>query len=154
MNFTTKVDAAYIVPITRFDREEYIHSRVKKLDSGALGSLSTTLRYLYSGMGPTNLPADRFKVSAQYLDKAELILAKWLRTRTNGNLRKLYGKESLRAARSAKYRCQICGYPDVRALHLDHVEGRHKKLLFSCLCANCHNIKSREKDWTGKKPNG
>jgi len=96
-----KVDATYVVPITRFDREEYIHSRVKKLDRGASGSLSTTLRYLYFTAGPTKLPADRFKASVQHLDKAELILAKWLKTRTNGNLRKFYGKEALRAARSA-----------------------------------------------------
>jgi hypothetical protein len=116
-----------------------------------MGSIQTVLKYLYASDGPTNIPPDRFKKAFKYLDEAERILSKWLRTRTNGNLRSIYGKNALIFARKAKYRCSSCGYPDIRALHMDHVEGRDKKELFACLCANCHNIKSRTDDWTGHK---
>ena len=39
---------------------------------------------------------------------------------------------------------------DVRVLSLDHVEGRVQGTPFACLWANCHTLKSRRVDWTGR----
>jgi hypothetical protein len=46
--------------------------------------------------------------------------------------------------------CSESGFADVRALNLDHVEGRVPQATFACLCADCHAIKSRRLDWTEK----
>jgi hypothetical protein len=151
MEFHIKIDDNYIIPETRFDNKDYIEDRVNLIPSEAKGCLKTALKYLYLSDGPINLPRDRFKVAEIYLELAEIVLAHWLVTRTNGSLRVDYGKESLICARKAHYRCEICGYSDVRTLHIDHVEGRIKGTKFACICANCHNIKSREKDWSGER---
>lgn len=150
MKFTYTVDDDYIIPETRFDYD-YIEQRVTLAKVNDQGCLRTALNYLYNTDGCTNLIPERFKIAEKYLEKAEILLARWLKTRTNGKLRKAYGCNSLRKAREARYRCQNCGFPDVRTLHLDHVEGRIKSATFACLCANCHNVKSREKDWNGEK---
>ncbi|HEV3003217.1 MAG TPA: hypothetical protein VGX78_02105 [Pirellulales bacterium] len=134
---------------SRFNNAVYIESRTAAVPTSDQGALRTALAYLYNDHGPINLPRDRLLVAQQHLDSTELILIRWLYTRTNGNLRKSYGASALRAARSSRYRCDSCGFADVRALNLDHVEGRVKGTPFHCLCANCHTIKSREKDWTG-----
>jgi hypothetical protein len=107
------------------------------------------LKYLYMDDGPVNLPRGRLKITKPYLDDAERILIQWLQTRTNGSERKNYGKDALCAARRSRYCCERCGFADVRALNLDHVEGRVADASFACLCANCHAIKSRENDWKG-----
>ena len=138
------------IPPSRFDNGAYLDRRVRSADPESQGSLRTALRYLYESRGPDNLPRDRLKRAQPYLENRELIVGRWLYTRTNGNLRKHYGKAALRAARRARYRCQECGYADVRALNLDHVGGRRASThRFACLCANCHTIKSRHIDWTG-----
>jgi len=71
-------------------------------------------------------------------------LLNWLKTRTNGKERKSFGKKSLIAARNSRYKCEICKYPDIRTLQLHHIKGRIKDTEFACLCANCHQIKSRQ----------
>ena len=147
----TSVQSEYQIPANRFDNVKYMQDRLRSIDERDVGSVRTILSYLYTSNGPTNLPANRYKASLKYLDSAEVVLVKWLRARTNGNQRKVYGKNALIAARKAKYRCAVCGYADIRALNIDHVQGRSKKELFACLCANCHSIKSRTIDWTGKK---
>lgn len=86
-----------------------------------------------------------------YLEPRERVLMRWLYNRTNGNLRATYGAKALRAARVSRYRCEHCGFADLRALHIDHVHGRTTETPCACLCANCHNIKSREHDWSGEK---
>jgi hypothetical protein len=140
----------YVVARNRFENLPYIEQRIGLAPSPARGSLKTVLRYLYMSAGPTHLPAARFKASLPYLERVEEMLARWLRTRTDGRLKKRYGVNALKRARSAHYRCETCGFADVRALHLDHVYGLGQKV-FACLCANCHNVKSREHDWSGKK---
>jgi hypothetical protein len=113
--------------------------------------LETALSYLYLMSGPKNLPRNRMKAAEPHLEKRERLLVHWLTTRTNGRHRAGYGFPALVAARRARYRCKKCGFADVRALHLDHVNGHVKGTAFACLCANCHNIKSREHDWSGRK---
>jgi hypothetical protein len=144
VNRQLSIDAA------RFNNDAYLRERVASAQPSHSGAVRTALRYLYLDRGPTNLPPDRKKVALQYLDEAEKILIKWLATRTNGRLRKSYGARALIAARQSRYICTNCGFADVRALHLDHVNGHVMDTSFACLCANCHNIKSRASDWSGK----
>lgn len=137
---------------TRFNVPEYIESRVMIVPVPDRGSLRTALSYLYQDDGPINLPRERLLAADPHFEPAERIVVRWLYTRTNGNLRSSYGASALRAARSSRYRCEVCGFQDVRVLNLDHVKGRVTDTPFACLCANCHTIKSRESDWTGEKP--
>lgn len=135
----------------RFNNEEYVESRLAGIQESERTYLNTALRYLYFDSGYVNLPLARRRRAEPLLEEAEKILIRWLATRTNGSERKNYGALALIAARTARYRCCECGYSDVRALNLDHVDGRVAGTQFACLCANCHAIKSREKDWTGSK---
>jgi len=147
-----EVPNEFVIPSERFNSPSFIQGRVDAAPSAVQGSLKTALRYLYETQGPTNLPRDRKRVAEPYLEEREKIVARQLYTRTNGSERKNYGKDALHAARTAQYRCADCGFPDVRCLHLDHVEGRKGSLsTFRVLCANCHQIKSRKKDW-GTRP--
>lgn len=149
--FKININDSFSVLKKRFNNQALIEKRVESVPATDQGSLRTTLKYLYLEDGPINLPRATLKKSISYLEDCEAVVVKWLITRTNGSLRKTYGKKSLLAARKAHYKCEKCGYPDVRALHLDHVEGkRNNKSTFACLCANCHNIKSRKYDWDGK----
>lgn len=137
-------EGEYAIPIERFDDSEYIEARVHEVPESIRGSLRTALRYLYSSDGPINLPRERLQTAADYVEPRERLLLRWLYTPTNGNLRSTYGSKSLIAARNSRYRCCKCGFDDIRALHIDHVEGRTEGTNCACLCANCHNIKSRE----------
>ena len=138
----------FLIPTDHFDNLEYIEKRVSGLQPSVVGSVRTALRYLYFiADGPINLPRDRMLKALPFLEPAEQLLVRWLYTRTNGSERKRYGSAALLAARKQRYRCEHCGHADVRVLNLDHVEGRHNRELFACLCANCHTLKSREKDW-------
>lgn len=139
-----------VIETTAFNNPANLEDRLAKVPEDARGALKSCLSYLYNDDGPVNLPRERLIVAIPYLSEAEKIVAKWLQTRTNGNLRKHYGAEALRTARSSRYRCARCGFADVRVLNLDHVEGRVEGTPFACLCANCHAIKSRELDWSGK----
>lgn len=143
-----KLQAKQTIDVSRFGDSNLIESRVETAPDAEQGSLRTALSYLYMSDGPTNLPRDRLKLAERHLDPAERIVVRWLYTRTNGRLRKHYGRKSLLAARAAQYRCESCGFADVRVLNLDHVHGRDSDSdEFACLCANCHAIKSRVHDW-------
>jgi hypothetical protein len=131
----------YLIPKKRFNNQNYIERRVSVAQPKARGSLRTTLTFLYLTDGPANLPRDRLKASIPFLEYAERVLVRWLYTRTNGSERRNYGAAALDAAKSQRYRCEDCGRGDVRILQLHHVK---KNGGFSCLCANCHMIKSRE----------
>jgi hypothetical protein len=138
-----------MIDVLRFGDSKSIETRVEGVPDVAQGSLRTALTYLYMGDGPADLPRDHLKLAERHLDPAERILIRWLWTRTNGRLRKHYGQKSLLAARAAQYRCESCGFADVRVLNLDHIHGRESDAdEFACLCANCHTIKSRVNDWT------
>lgn len=138
------------IDAARFNNSEHIGSRVAAVRLEDQGALRTALRYLYMDDGPINLPRTRLLAAEPHLDATEKIVVRWLYTRTNGSLRREYGAEALRAARNSRYRCETCEFADVRVLNLDHVNGRTVGTPFACLCANCHTIKSREKDWTGE----
>lgn len=101
------------------------------------------MRYLYLAEGATNLPRHHMQAALPMLEAREKRAIRWLYTRTNGAERKNYGPGSVVAMRKARFRCQRCGFPDVRALQVDHVTGRvAKPFVFQCLCANCHSIET------------
>jgi hypothetical protein len=137
---------------SRFNDDGYIESRIANAPVADRSSLRTALGYLYRDNGPVNLPRDRLHVAEPHLEAAELLVMRWLYTRTTGNLRSSYGAAALLAARGSRYRCEVCQFGDVRVLNLDHVKGHVVGTPFACLCANCHAIKSRASDWTGQKP--
>lgn len=139
------------IDLEAFNNDALVDERVAAADVSARGALRTALNYLYKDNGPINLPRNRLLAAEPYLGLAEKIVIRWLYTRTNGSLRKTYGVDALRAARSSRYRCEVCGFSDVRVLNIDHVDGRIKGTAFACLCANCHTIKSRDSDWSGEK---
>lgn len=142
---------AFVVPVERFADSHYVEQRLAEVPNEARGAVRTALLYLYAPDGPLNLPRERLKIAKRFVEPRERLLLRWLYTRTNGNLRSTYGAEALAAARAARFRCTTCGFADVRALHIDHVDGRVQTTEFACICANCHNIKSRERDWSGVK---
>lgn len=141
-----------VINAAAFNDRARIEVRVAAVDKTAQGALRTALTYLYLDDGPTNLPRPRLVVAEFHLDATERIVVRWLATRTSGSLRKTYGAQALLAARRSRYRCEACGFADVRTLNIDHVDGRVVGTAFACLCANCHAIKSRKLDWTGVKP--
>lgn len=140
-----------VINAEAFNNDSHIEARVSAVGAGAQGALRTALCFLYQDDGPINLPRLRLVVAEEFLDEAERVVIRWLYTRTNGSLRKTYGSAALLAARVSRYRCEVCGFPDVRVLNIDHVDGRVVGTAFACLCANCHAIKSRKHDWTGLK---
>jgi hypothetical protein len=144
-------DPDYTIPCDRFESGDYIAQRTSAVPLAARGSVKTALSYLYLISGPVNLPRERLKTAEPFMEPRERVLLRWLYTRTNGNLRSTYGAKALLAARKSHFRCCMCGYADVRALHIDHVDGRTAETACSCLCANCHNIKSRASDWSGER---
>ena len=150
MMHSQEVDERFVIPQDRFDNPAYIEQRLLTIPEENHGSMRSTLRSIYLTDGPTNFAPKRFAAAKNHLEPAELVLARWLKTRTNGSLRSRYGANALREARAARYRCRDCQFPDIRVLHLDHVKGLEFRE-FSCLCAKCHNIKSRKTDWDGKK---
>jgi hypothetical protein len=138
------------VVASRFNNDGHIESRVATIPEADRSLLRTALSYLYRDDGPVNLPRKRLLAAEPYLEVAERLVIRWLYTRTNGNLRSKYGAGALRAARTSRYRCEVCGFADVRVLNLDHVHGHVAGTPFACLCANCHTIKSRKCDWTAR----
>ena len=144
-------EAEFIIPAKRFDAGDYVDSRLAAVPHAVRGSLKTALQYLYLTDGPRNLPASRKRTAEPYLQTAERVAIRWLHPRTNGALRKSYGHAALQCARRARFRCERCGNADVRVLEFDHVDGRGSSRRFAVLCANCHRIKSRTADWTGRR---
>ncbi len=152
ITFHCTVDPIYTIPEGRFTDTCFIDQRLSAVPEKVRGRMRTVLRYIYEINGPTNLPLDRFKPTEIYLEPAEAIIARWLRTRTNGNLRSTFGKNALIAARKSRYRCCKCSFPDVRTLEIDHVLGRGNTTDFACLCANCHKLKTRQDTTLVHKP--
>ena len=140
---------AFAVDAARFNDGGQVESRLAAAPAEVRGALKTALTYLYFDAGPANLPRARLRLAEPYLEPVERITARWMQTRTNGRLRRAYGPGALHAARAGRYRCADCGYADVRALNIDHVDGKVAGTAFACLCANCHAIQSRDKDWLG-----
>jgi hypothetical protein len=140
----------FCVPVDHLNNADLIQQRVEHAPPKVRSALRLVLSYLYLVEGPTNLRTPQYREAEPYLMPYEVILSRYLKSRTNGAGRKAYGKPALRHVRTVGYRCECCGCNDVRVLNLDHVHGRGKPIFF-LLCANCHNLKSRLFDWLGEK---
>jgi hypothetical protein len=143
--------AEYTIDPASINNVKSIATRCEGLEKKVAASLKLVLSYLYLMKGPLNLRNKQFEPSKLLLSPAELVMVRYLKTRTNGNGRKRYGQPALLAARKAKYRCEACDNGDVRVLVLDHAFGREDVENFFMFCADCHQIKSRLFDWTGQK---
>jgi hypothetical protein len=144
MRFRQKSALKFIIPQTRFNNLGYLEHRISRVPPKHQGPLRSLLKYLYLDDGPLNIDPKRYKLIVEHLEDRELILARWLKTRTNGNLRSSYGRKLLLAAKKSRYRCKECGMDDVRTLQAHHIDGRVENTDFGCLCSNCHQIKTRE----------
>jgi hypothetical protein len=142
---------ALIIDGVWFNDAAIIASRVAAAPEADRVSLRTALRFLYLDGGPLNLDREHLLAAQSHLDPAERLMVRLLYNQVRGPRRSTYGPSAALAARTSRYRCQECGHPDVWALNLDHVKWRVAGTPFACLCANCHAIKSRAKDWTGRK---
>ncbi|MHB8128957.1 MAG: hypothetical protein ACYDEX_08160 [Mobilitalea sp.] len=147
MKYENVINDKYIIPFERFNNQLHIEERVSSIPKEHQNLFHAVLDYLYNDNGTTNMADNKNHIIEMYLDNTEKIVAKWLKTRTNGSKKRRYGYKSLLSARSARYRCSVCGFPDIRVLELDHIDKDNPDTDFACLCANCHNIKSREMDW-------
>lgn len=144
MKFETTINEEWIIDHSNFS-PEIIEDRVAGAPEASRSSLRSSLLYLYGDN--TTLMRKRMLEAESFLSRAEKKAIRWLHTRTSGSEKKNYGPGCIIAVKEAKYRCTECGFSDVRALHLDHVDGRNgnkEDYVFQCLCANCHNIKSYE----------
>lgn len=150
VKFAQSQSSEYWVPESHIDNATLIEQRVQAVVLPEQAALRLVLSYLYLSNGPTNLTNPKYRLAESHLLSYEIILARYLKSRTNGTGRRAYGKPALLHMRSTGYKCECCGFKDVRALNLDHVHGRTEQVFF-VLCANCHNIKSRLFDWHGKK---
>lgn len=131
----------WFIPKDNFGNRERIEKRVKKVKIEDQASLKKSLDYLFSNI-ERNLRLKDRKKAEKYLSDPEFVVIRWLFTRTRGRLKKNYGMNSKKAAKKAQFRCKDCDESDVRTLQLDHVDGKGSQR-FKCLCANCHQIKSR-----------
>jgi hypothetical protein len=142
--------ADYCVPESHLNNPELIEKQVQEAPEESRPALRLVLSYLYIQDGPTNLRNPQYRLAEPYLRPYEVVMGRYLKSRTNGTGRRVYGKPALHHVRKVGYKCECCGFQDVRALHLDHAHGREHSVFF-LLCANCHNIKSRLFDWLGEK---
>jgi hypothetical protein len=144
MLFRQKSVLKFIIPPSRFNNKGYLENRIRRARREHRGPLLSLLKFLYLDDGPLNVDPERFKLIAKHLEERELIVVKWLKTRTNGSLRNSYGRKLLFAARKSRYKCVECGMNDVRTLQAHHINGRVQNTDFNCLCSNCHQIKTRQ----------
>ena len=93
------IDKDFIIPKDRINNLICILNRVANVGSAVAGHLRSILSYLYMHDGPINLQGERLKASEPFLEPRQIVLVRWLQTRTNGSLRSKYGAKALLAAR-------------------------------------------------------
>jgi hypothetical protein len=146
MDYSVQIGDEWILPEERFDNAALIDVRARNHDPTKRAAFSRAMRFLYMSNGAKNLSRDQMLACLPTLEAREKRAIRWIYTRTNGSERKNYGPDSIVAMRKAKFRCQRCGFPDVRTLQVDHVTGRKAKpFVFQCLCANCHSIETYDR---------
>lgn len=148
----------WIIPKDRFNNPEYIETRCATTEENLKGNLRSALKYLYldhrnGGISSFNKDVKNIILNEKLLEDREIIIFKYLFTRTNGSEKYVVGRPGIIAAKTSRYKCENCGNPDVRVLCLDHIWDGNVLVGFKMLCNNCHGIKSREEDWNGTKKN-
>ena len=154
------IPSEYIMPVNCLNNGGALTERINTvLDVASRVALAKVLRYLYLEEGVVvaglssvmNMYKPAILLAEPYLSAAEIIMVRYLATRTSGSERKNYGTLSVHRMRQARYSCEDCGSPDARTLVLDHTKGRKVVPIdLKVLCASCHQIKSRVHDWSGK----
>lgn len=138
--------ARWIIPEKWVGDENIVKDRARLVaDADKARCVFLALKYLYLS-GKLNMQKRLMNSAMPFLEPSEQLMLRYLFNRSNGGLRQRYGHAAVAEAKASKFCCRDCGFGDVRTLTLDHVEGRGAKQ-FRMLCANCHQIKSREKEW-------
>lgn len=114
----------FCVPVEHLNNAELIELRVQKVPTDSQSALRLVLSYMYLIDGPTNLRNPQYREAEPYLTAYEIILSRYLKSRTNGTGRRAYGKPALHHMRKVGYKCECCGFQDVRTLNLDHAYCR------------------------------
>lgn len=107
------------------------------------------MQYLYFDDGSTSLARGRIIMAQAHLSTVERLVLRWTHPLTNGHLAHKYGERPFMAARTSRYRCQLCRFADVRALKLEaiHPGGENEDSRYVCLCANCKAIHAKRNHW-------
>lgn len=160
MTHTFTIPSEYLMPVDCLNNGYALVARIAEVsDLIERQALTKVLRYLYLEEGCTvtefssvlNMDTKSRQLAEPYLNAGEVIMVRYFATRTNGSGRRTYGKPALHRMRAARYQCEDCRNPDARTLVLDHTVGRKiDPTQLRVLCANCHQIKSRLHDWSGK----
>jgi len=136
------------------DGEDLINSRLAAIDEGSREAVEQVLRYLFVNGGPHSIERSVKTLAEEHLSPAEKFVLQWLYKRTDGKLRRHYGPKVLDAVKRSRYRCERCGFGDVRALNLEKAErgdteagsGSKSSVAIVCLCANCNTVAARSKE--------
>ena len=141
-------DSSFQVDETLIGDGDSIEARVAVVAESDRDALRRTLGYLYLEDGPLSIARDSKTQAEQHLTPVELFVFRWLYKRTDGKLRRFYGPGTLEAVKRSRYRCEKCGFADVRALNIEKADydeevGRER---FACLCANCNTVQARAKE--------
>jgi Zn finger protein HypA/HybF involved in hydrogenase expression len=139
MKFEQEVDECWIIPIDRFNNPAYIEERIKNVTNKTL--FKNILEYLYYDDCTLGFNNKKLNYICN-LEQAEQILVNQLRKYTDGGKKDNGGYKALIQARKVRYRCEKCGYPDVRVMEVDHVTGKKDpNTEYAYLCSNCHRVK-------------
>lgn len=141
-------DSSFQIEATTIGDRGSIEARVAEVTESERETLNLALSYLYLADGPGSISRDAKSQSEQHLTPVELFVLQWLHKRTDGKLRHIYGSEALTAVKRSHYRCERCGFADVRALNIEKTEcdEASAQQRFSCLCANCNTVAARAKE--------
>lgn len=132
------------------DGHDLIDSRLGSIDEGSREAVQLVLRYLFVNGGPVSIERSVKAIAEEHLSPVENFVLQWLHKRTDGKLRRHYGRGVLDAVKRSRYQCERCGFRDVRALNLEKSEGSDGDgpAHFVCLCANCNTVAARAKEMT------
>jgi len=141
-------DSCFQVDETSIGDGNSTEARVAAVEESDRDALRRTLGYLYLKDGPLSIARDSKTQAEQYLTPVELFVLRWLYKRTDGKLRRFYGPATLEAVRRSRYRCEKCGFADVRALNTEKADCDKEagQIRFACLCANCNTVEARAKE--------
>lgn len=136
------------------DGEDLINARLASIEEGSRAAVELVLRYLFVSGGPHTIDRSAKTLAEEHLSPAEKFVLQWLYKRTDGKLRRHYGPGVLDAVKRSRYRCERCGFRDVRALNLEKTErdepeaesGSKGRVNLVCLCANCNTVAARAKE--------
>ena len=172
--YRQSIEAEWVIddgPGSLFDKPDAIRARAGRVPAEHQELVEKALRYMFLSKGEPKSPIlypngqrkEKLALLAQYLTLGELRVFTYLTNRTRPypkhipdvgtvevtkSLRNNLGTGALRRMQAAFFRCESCGMPHVYTLTIDHVNGiQFDRVALQVLCANCHIIKSHNKDF-------